>query len=249
MRAIKNNFRGVSNVIGALMLTLIVVGAATSFALFVSQRQEMQQEAELAKTRKALENLEVVNIKLNATCLNFSVFNSGASEVKISTIRINQGVWLNKTQVNQTKILRYDTMPFNTSNFTELRFEDYNPQSNKPLTIELITTLGNNFEKTFYPPTSVIKLTTDSEWNNSNSSYDDFLILDGSLSDHPDEDAYIKNWKWNLTQISPLGSTLPEISGRIVRAPKAIMTDKWNITLTVEDNYGMLGTSTVDYKH
>lgn len=300
MRAIKNNFRGVSNVIGALMLTLIVVGAATSFAIFVSQRQEMQQDAELSKVQKELENIDILNIEPSYNtsglyALNFSIVNVNKDAVRVSGIWINKhsyyhrennftlirgdgcmqnwsfdetgqlrgwsencsSRWKDLTkielafddtdgEVNNTVRLdleSYETVTF-AFNDTEKQFYNFDVKQNEPITIKIYTSRGNVFEKTFYPPSSVIRLITDTE-EDPPGTFKDFVILDGSLSDHPGDNAYIQDWEWDIIP-QGIGST-HLVSGRIARAPDEIMTDTWDITLTVKDNFGMIGKSTVEY--
>lgn len=238
MQQLIKNLRGVSPVIGALMLTLITITAAGSFAVFVSQKQEMIQDQQWAELQKSLEKLEVSNINLGTNFLNFTIFNSGTRNLKIDTIKINNGAWLNYTQVNQTEILRSDIHSFNVSNFSEIRLEEYNPQEDKPLSFEIFTTKGNSFETTFQPPSSIVKIVTESQWNSTNNSYEDFYILDGSLSDHPG-DGYIVHWEWEIT---PQAATTFVKTGRKVRADPPIS----RIKLTVIDNNGMKGTDQLD---
>jgi FlaG/FlaF family flagellin (archaellin) len=303
MRAIKNNFRGVSNVIGALMLTLIVVGAATSFALFVSQRQEMQQESELSKVQKELENIDILNIEPEYDSseklekLNFSIVNVNKDSVRVTGIWINKypyykkdvnitiirgngckqnwsfddtnqlrglsedcnisgtPVWKNLTKIYnrddeewvdryvRLDLEAYETVKFVFDNISN-QISFFDASQNEPLTIKIYTSRGNIFEKTFYPPSSVIRLITDTE-EDPPGTFKDFVILDGSLSDHPGDNAYIQDWEWDI--ISQGTGSTHVVSGRIARAPDEIMTDIWNITLTVKDNFGMIGKSTVEY--
>lgn len=138
------------------------------------------------------------------------------------------------------KILSYETLTiyvYNVSNCVAKPTTDIIAQ-NTPITLEIITGLTNTFEKTFYPPTSIIKITTESQWDYTSQNYTDFYILDGSLSDHPG-DGYIVNWDWF---IQPESATSFAKTGRKIRADPPL---DW-INLTVIDNYGMIGTSTLN---
>ncbi len=300
MRAIKNNFRGVSNVIGALMLTLIVVGAATSFAIFVSQRQEMQQEAELSKVQKELENIDILNIEPSYNtsglyALNFSIVNVNKDAVRVSGIWINKhsyyhrennftlirgdgcmqnwsfdetgqlrgwsencsSEWKDLTkielafddtdgEVNNTVRLdleSYETVVF-AFNDTEKQFYNFDVKQNEHITIKIYTSRGNVFEKTFYPPSAVIKIQVDS----LPPTYDNYYLLDGSSSDHPG-DGYILKWNWNVTNMTvPL--TNLKTSGRIAQITDSAFISTgyayW-VNLTVTDNYGMNGKTSFYY--
>lgn len=120
--------------------------------------------------------------------------------------------------------------------------------TNDAITIKTYTKLQNNFEKTFIPPTSIIQITTEAQWDPILPGYTGFIILDGSLSDHPG-DGYIKKWTWDITeQPSGTGDPPTTLIGRKVKAPSYITDgDTYNIVLNVEDNYGMTGSSLLSY--
>jgi hypothetical protein len=110
----------------------------------------------------------------------------------------------------------------------------------------------NTFSKIFIPPTAIIIITTESQWDPTIPPSGDFtgvLILDGSLSDHPG-DGYIKKWSWTITQTAGPGIVEPQYDtiGRKIRAPDYLTDgDTYDIVLTVEDNYGMTGSITIQY--
>lgn len=73
-------------------------------------------------------------------------------------------------------------------------------KTNDPISFEVSTILTNTFQKTFYPPTSIIKILTETQWDDYINKYKKVPILDGSLSNHPIEDeAYISTWEWNIS--------------------------------------------------
>jgi flagellin-like protein len=296
MRNINNNSRGISNVIGALMLTLIVVGAATSFALFVSQRQEMQQKAEFAKVQRELENIDILNIEPNYNTtselekLNFSIVNVNKDSVRVTGIWVNKYPYYNKNEnitiirgngckqnwsfddTNQliglsqncdngdwieladiyNRPVRLDMDSYETITFS---FDDITNQitffealQNEPLIIKIYTSRGNIFEKTFYPPSAIIKIITES-LPGGTSHY----ILDGSASDHPG-DGYIIKWEWDVSDVtnSPSIYADPEPYGRKTQITDASFSfgevgHKYRVDLTVTDNYGMKGNTSFYY--
>jgi hypothetical protein len=90
----------------------------------------------------------------------------------------------------------------NTSNYTinyTTRFVTFPPpfpvSKNEPLTIEVITSLINIFERTFMPPVPLAEVQVRSEWISSNKTRD-YLILDASESFDPD--GYIVWYGWSI---------------------------------------------------
>lgn len=261
--------RGVSVIVGALLLTLIVVTAAASFSLFVNQQQEERQEAEAQEQRRELEEIDVVSIQptyVNKTLVNLS-FTIGNRHLKASDImglRINNHMWYkdiivrNETGGNVTydtvayenlSLASYEDITFtlrylNDSNATS-RVQGYQDISvNTPITIRVLTGLSNSFEQTFYPPTATIRISTEEiPTGPYGSAYKTMYVLDGSRSDHPG-DGYIVTWKWNVTKTSASPLEYNETTGRITQPPDPffIASDNtYDIELTVTDNYGMMG--------
>ena len=94
MQQLIRNLRGVSPVIGALMLTLITITAAASFAVFVSQKQEMIQEQQWAEQQRELEKLEIISINPNyendkLVNLSFTVSSRSILDSTIKLIYVN----------------------------------------------------------------------------------------------------------------------------------------------------------------
>jgi hypothetical protein len=249
MFILKDNNWGVSPIIATLMLTLIAVSAASSFALFVAQEQEERQEARWQQTIQELEELTILSIdpNLENKWLNFSIANTHTRDSNIVGILLNNNMWL----INKTG------QPTNYSNKTLFKLEPYEEKEyeinlssdekinksveiGKPITVKLLTILGNTFEKTFYPPTAIIKIDIES----FPPDYSNIYILDGSLSDHPGDD-YIVKWEWNITNMSsPITYLYPEPFGRkaqVVNTSFFCTSYTYWINLTVTDNYGMKG--------
>jgi len=392
MKKIPNNHLGVSPIIATIMLTLIVVVAASTFAIFIAQQQEEYQEAEKAKLQRELENIRIMgieNIEYNSsdylhnvefiiTNLNdedsiitnlhlnnyvikqFIITNQDTSKKEVWNLDYTNGkftqnaVYANDSNLGEPYIfndVNYDsnysenesiidrdpdldnvlasptegnfgylyaiddsgepylfrdfntnkTYDQNNSNET-IKHDDIdydnktaNPKDgdigsfypgyqnlqidanehiyievkdiekkdnviipehekislNDAITFEISTRLLNTFERTFYPPTAIIKVTTESQWNSTAGSYTDFIILDGSSSDHPDENAFIVNWTWTIENYTNPDTFNWSGKGRKLRAEfdDSKSDAKYWIILQVTDNYGMANIEKIKYYH
>ncbi len=115
-------------------------------------------------------------------------------------------------------------------------------KQNNAITLTLQTQLTNSFERLFIPPTANIKVNEET----------DTIVLDGTDS-FSQNASNIVEWEWNLTKMNN-GEYLPPmyVYGRKVNANK-IFVDyegvedylksfiKWNVTLKVTDDFGMIG--------
>ncbi len=281
MQKLIRNTHGISNVIGALMLTLVVVSAATSFALFVSQEQQQRQEAQLKQLQIELEDLSLSSLKdlqYNETTGNFTKVNITIKNMHNDPSTINM-IFINDYYVDQFKVYRtnrivenwkfnsskgryinqnktgyhlfrldsYETATIKIENNGSIRLpKQKNITKNTPITVKIYTSLTNEFEKTFYPPTAIIKIDIQS----LPGVTDDYYILDGSQSDHPG-DGYIIKWDWNVTNISHTPDIYNETGGRKAQTPDPLFITvgyTYRVNLTVTDNYGMKATTSFEFK-
>jgi type II secretory pathway pseudopilin PulG len=101
MRHFKKNTKAISVIVGALMLTLIAVTAATSFSLFVSQQQELRQQSEFASLQRELEQLSILQIQqptyinvgggqYHLHSIKFTAHNLYSEDSTITSFLINQ---------------------------------------------------------------------------------------------------------------------------------------------------------------
>jgi hypothetical protein len=148
-------------------------------------------------------------------------------------------MWVNVSATN-IKMSSFDQLWLNITNVvTQLRGFKLNPITTKDaIIVEAITLRGNSFKRVFYPPSAIIEINTESQWNPDIGNYSDFMILDGSLSDHPG-DGFIVKWNWTIHISS---STSITRYGRKVRVDLPIDS----IDLLVTDNFGMKGKATLD---
>jgi hypothetical protein len=288
LKQFRKNTEGISVIIGALMLTVIVVSAAASFAIFSAQKQEELQKQEFSKLLRDSEQIQInrIEVEYSTTSYNLSNCTFFLTSQHQRDTKIN-GVTLNEMVLKRFHIDRQGTEretwnfsrgayrkehsdpelhePLQISPMERIQitienidesFDDWffklkdidNISSNTPIQFSVQTSLTNVFEKTFLPPIPNIEIRQE----------ENSIILDGSRSFCEDE-ATIIEWKWNLTNQNPTPNVyLPIMYGKQINAHR-ILTDqdgvtdfqnynvKWNITLTVENNYGMLGIINVTH--
>jgi len=91
------NARGLSEIVGTLMLVLIVVGAAVAFSAFIASYQKQVQAEEQQAHNRALEDFRVLgmNLTLNGTTptnvafLNFTLANLDVQNSTVTGISLN----------------------------------------------------------------------------------------------------------------------------------------------------------------
>lgn len=266
MRHAALNKKGVSEVVGAMMLTLVVVIAVASFAIYLSQRQEQIQEQALFEHRKELESVEVFSVEPTVNTsygdrwsqLNFSINSLHAEETNLKSILVN-GV-----QIERYWVFRFDraldayvTEFYNIGDDFEIKArEQLNIVINMtysffytgntiltrdPIVLELRTNWNNEFTGSFLPPTANPKILTESHWNSASNTYLSYYILDGADSDHPGG-GYLLSWEWNVSYYSNQTPVLNSpFNGRKVTMENGTFLSGigYNITLTVTDNFGM----------
>jgi hypothetical protein len=286
MKTLQEDRTGVSVIIGALMLTLIVVTAAASYSIFIAERQKSIQENELYQLQKNQEDIAIINMKPiynNSDILGNVSFTIGSMHTRdsaITSVSINGHLLkhFNLTRQNNAKeewdlnlstgiyelngtgddvyypleILSYErvTLTVNVSSESQdlLKKVDEEININEPIILEISTSLINTFYQAFIPPTAIILVSTESLWNGTD--YEEYIILDGSLSDHP-SDGYITQWNWTIKNASsnPLYSW--NKIGRKIRAQFNASQSyvDYIITLEVTDNFGMIGRDFLYYYH
>lgn len=262
MVSLRNDNRGVSVVVGALMLIIIVVTAASALALFVSEAQkgEMERESHIAAVGN--EELEVSYIDLarnttndptNWSSMNITILNLNVEDSYATAISVNDRYATNCTSDGETfNLANRLLIPAAGSKEVHLNFtSDFTTRLNisagEPITIRLITSLTNSFERTFKQPTSIIR--TGIEMEDLGVADRAVLVLDGSDSF---DDGSIVKWNWTLGDASntvPPGNwsdtnniTRFEYSGKMVRVISN-SSGPFKVRLTVKDDTKMEGTS------
>jgi flagellin-like protein len=263
MKKLANDQSAISEIVGALMLILIVVIAASSLAVFVNQQQKILQDNQLIKTQKQGESLLVTSINIGSnnskiSSLNLTISSQDQGGSEIDRISINNHVlrFFNITRTDEKGNIGY--VPFNSTskfliasqqtvylNVSMTDFFDRGIQlsTEDSIVVKLFTAYSNEFDKTFYAPSAIININTESQWNGTARNYTPFLILDGSGSDQAG-DSSIAKWNWTIYD----GVNNLTEHGRKVRFdPYSTAETKVNITLTVENTNGMIGTAKTTY--
>jgi len=272
MKYMHDDRAGVSEVVGALMLVLVVVVAATSFAIFIADKQEDLQRNERIQDRNENEKLGIHSVlmypkKDGSEWYNITIrISSLHSEIsRIAMITVNDFVveefsirktgfdWENNTDY----LSGWERL--NSSEMVEIKFwpdihfygGDKDISISSPLKIEVSTSYGNSFEKRFLPPTSLFVIKTLTEWDSSTSTYISIPVLDGSLSEHPNEGGEIMSWDWAIRyddDFNPITDDLEfSLKGRMARVTFPETPMLYTISLTVTDQYGMKSTSESTY--
>jgi hypothetical protein len=266
MHKLRKDKTAVSEVSGALMLTLIVVIAASSFAVYVAEKQKVEQDNQELQDQRKQESLSIVSITplLNITTnvidnVTFLFSSNHVIDSKITRIAINDFVvkhynittdspYIPKTYEDSLIIESRDSIRI-TVNYSDC-IPKLGIDQNRAITISLDTELNNIFQKSFMPPTSLIAITTESLWNSTLRNFSDFIILDGSASSQIGG-GYVTSWQWNITHwnsTSNIETPYPDLTGQKVRF-EFPEPGQYNITLTVQNNYGMKGSSDTKYFH
>lgn len=280
MRLLKKDRSGVSEVVGAILLVLIVVIAASSFAIFISQYQESQQAQKLDDQKRTQEKIKVTSIMpKNGTdnddnkwiALNFTIASLHNERSEITRIAINDNmvwsyqVWRvspytgllegkNYTTKDTVNLAPRDEITVHVDIPLSLYTPSVSLLTSSYVKIDITTGWQNSFSKTFAPPSAVATHSPGSWTNTSNSSkpvQEYYATLNGRSSVAYDG-AYIVSWNWtvvsvftNETGVSTWNNST--VTGSVCRVDFPLK-GAWNVvTLTVKDNFGMIGSSTIKF--
>lgn len=272
MRRMDDDEAALSEIVGALLLVVVVSSAAFGFGIFLHQQAkltEAQRAAELERQRESLEVESVVPFASGGQWQDLT-FRVASRHLHGSTI---EGLRLNGNAVRQV-VLDVGGTPTPVSfdpaspDFASIQvpargqvsflLDDvhlgtpfFTPPGPIPSTaslhLEVLTGLGNGFERVFEPPTAVILV-------DQGGSAASGFILDGSRSTAPGENGFLVTFEWSVVP----GAGDPDqgtflYAGRTVLAtvvcnagecPNTPPSQAYAIQLTVTDNFGMQGTAT-----
>lgn len=285
LRAPPRGRRGLSEIVGALMLVLIVVSAATVFAVFVASYQKQLQAEEAIQQDRNLEDIRVLSVAstLNWTAvnvfadpttllnLNFSIASLGINPSTITGVSVDNQAVANYTvlQLNlTTNQKQYDTVAAggiftiyprddfalildvsqgSTSN--SFYDQDFGVFATSYVTISLFTSYGNDFTATFLPPTALAEVDQISVYCGGCTppSYQDEPVLDGTQSFQGGNGTLV-SWAWSVSYASGCASTPnPALYAGEKAIPTLSCATTYTIVLTVQNSYGLVGTSTTTY--
>ena len=216
MRRLRRSERGLSEIVGTLMLVIIVVAAATLLAAFVASYQKQLQTEESFTHDQNLESIHVLSLSTEISSGAFTSFaftlaseyvNPSVVEgISLNSVPLLQFSWKNVTTgttgtyaIGQNFvvapfdqiIITLDLNPSDTT-FSFLNPSDV-PTPNHYIKFDIYTTLQNDFTKVFLPPTPFAVV---SEINPSGT---DITLLDGSMSFQPGGNSSLVEWDWTVT--------------------------------------------------
>ena len=214
MRSLRRSDRGLSEIVGTLMLIVIVVSAATLLAAFVASYQKQLQTQEAYTHDQSLESLKILGLStaLNSTGTAYSniTFRLADESVEASSvigIALNAVVLYNyswEDLVNQTwsscSLSAACVLSLSPQQQVIISTNDQSfvlgpaPLPNQYLKIDVYTDYQNDFRQVFLPPAPIALV---SETNPSGNN--PITLLDGSTSFQPGGNASLVNWAWNVT--------------------------------------------------
>jgi flagellin-like protein len=267
MRPVRRNVRAISEIVGALMLVLIVVVAATTLAVFVAQYQKQLQSEQALQHDRELENLVILHASptlapgnttwasLNFTVASLYVNPSTLDEITINDQAVKQytAYELNLTSGSFESVVvapggqltlapRQQINVVIDFNNSSSGYSFYNGSfvlhTTDYVKIDLFTALLNDFTRAFIPPTAIAVVTPLETFNGT--GYVTVPVLDGSNS-FQSGNASLDAWAWSVfpDNVTALGE-------------KAVVTfdpafHVHHITLIVTDTDGMMGSDTIEY--
>ena len=245
MVSLRNDNRGVSVVVGALMLIRIVMTAASALALFVSeaQKEEMDRRSRIASVETEELTISYIDLASNSTSwssMNITILNLNVEDAYVTGVSVNDRYAINYTSEGELHNLANRLLiPAAGSKEVHLNFTSdfaapFNISAEEPVTTRMITSLTNNFEQTFKPPVANVK--TCIEMEDLGVADRAVLVLDGSDSF---DDCSIMNWDWTIWDAGNNESTH---QGKITRVVFN-SSGPFKVRLTVKDDTKMEGTS------
>lgn len=269
MRRFAANGRGLSEIVGTLMLVLIVVAAATTLSVFVAEYQKTAQQEQALNQQRQLESIKILQVAptlsvggTNYTELNFTVASLYINPSTITEISINNDPLrqYNAYRLNLTTgadewatVASGGALTLNPREVFNVlvnltpgaNFSFYSPGFQLPasdyIQVQMFTGLGNDFGRVFIPPTAIGFLSTQETWDGT--AFVPEVLMDGSPSFEPTSgNATLVAWTWTVT---PGPTTLP---GQEAIAPFAANTSTpQTIVLTVQNSDGLVATDTLHY--
>lgn len=262
--------KGVSEVVGALALIIVVVIAVSSLALFIStvQRQEQNRLSQLdyiQKERLDIVSIEPIGNETHWKSIKVVVRNPGVYDSAIYRIAFNdcyakewmegdrrygiETIPLSVTQ-GETKSIVVDLKDM-ISGGEILRYDR--------VKVTIMTPSANFFTRQFSPPVAVASVGV--ETYRYGSGERDVLIFDGSGSFS--NSSFVMDYRWRIdvpkdylavNWSDPESYATRYVSGAIFRyAPEALFdlealsslnaTGPIRVSLTVSDSYGLLANS------
>jgi flagellin-like protein len=272
MRSLRRNDRAISEIVGALMLVLIVVVAATSLAIFVAQYQKQLQSQEALTHARNLEDLSVLHV---AATLSPNTTNAwGTLNFTVASLYINPST-VDYITINDQPLKQYDASMLNltTGQYTSTEIGvdgnytlNLSPreQVNVLVNFDPFSPLYSFYSSTFtLPITDYVKIDLFTALQNdfgrifipptaigvvtplesySAGNYTTVPVLDGSSSFSP-ANTTLDLWNWTVSLAGHPNSSFNLFGEKVVLNVTAPPPLlTYNISLSVTDSDGLIGT-------
>jgi len=225
MRRFRHSERGLSEIVGTLMLVVIVVGAATLLAAFVASYQKQVQTEETLSHDQSLESIKILGLTTAVSGGVFTQFSftlaseyvnpSGILDVYINGNPLLDFAWYN---VSTNTAGTYNAVS-STNDLILLPFQQVTVET---CLVATCSTSGGPIASSFLPgeapsPNSYIKFDVFTHLHNdftqvylpptplavvseiNPSGNNPITLLDGSTSFQPGGNLSIVNWNWNIS--------------------------------------------------
>jgi flagellin-like protein len=275
MRRFRGSSRALSEIVGTLMLVLIVVVAATSFAVFIQAYQKQVQAQQAYAHLQHLESLRILSVVPTANATNpagWATLNFSAASENINPSTIT-GLLVNAHAVSQYQVWRVDpstglssltiVAPGSTLALSPREqvnivltvsaspaigsFTDLTwvPSTTSYLQLSAFTQLQNDFIGLFLPPTSVAIISTLTTF--SGGVLQTVPVLDGSHSFQTGNSTLVA-WSWKIYETTPTpGQQGPYLGEQIVAASYFASGAHYNVVLNVTNNDGLTSSGSIVY--
>ncbi|HYA70642.1 MAG TPA: type IV pilin [Thermoplasmata archaeon] len=267
MRRFRRSERGLSEIVGTLMLVVIVVTAATLLAAFVASYQKQLQTEQTFTHDQNLESLHVLGLNTSVangsyTAFGFTLASEYVNPSIVLDISINNQPlrffnWTDLSNGSQGNFREGGNL--NVSSFEEVYisldlarsssgfsffFNNSVPKPNEYLKFDVYTLLQNDFSRVFLPPTA---LAVASEINPSGTS--PIVLFDGSMSFQSGGNESIVEWSWMATDQKNHSKIVGPLVGEEVELSPAsfVANDTYWVNLTVTNSVGLDGTASISY--
>ncbi|HEV2316537.1 MAG TPA: type IV pilin [Thermoplasmata archaeon] len=271
-RALRAHRRGLSEIVGALMLVLIVVVAATALAAFIASYQKQLQTEQNLTQQRALENLRAMTIlpldsastPTQWAALNFTVVSLYVNPSVITSVSVNGNPVRNYTawslnlstgQFQSTivgaggelRIGPHEQFNLNVSTVPSAAASSfYDPSvvihTTDFVKVEIFTALLNDFKQVFIPPSAVPFINL-IEAGCGSTGCVTIPVLDGSHCFQVGN-ASIVSWSWSIYPDGTMASG--EEANAAFTAPTGT---NHLVNLTVTNSDGLVGFGTLHYKY
>jgi flagellin-like protein len=259
MRRFRRSERGLSEIVGTLMLVVIVVTAATLLAAFVATYQQQLQTEQAFTHDQSLESLKVLGLitalnksrtafeNINFTLASEYINPSTVLGVSIDNVPLKSFWWENlanhtwqETTLGASLSLAPEQEIFVSTN-TSLGNDSFlstPPLPNEYLKFDVYTVLQNDFSRVFLPPVA-LSVVTNLTLSPSNWA----TLLDGSESFQPGGNASIVDWNWSVVSFALPGVPAYFVGEEAEVSPAFATGVHYWVNLTVTNSDGLLGTA------